>query len=79
MENELEPKLNLGNLAGSLANLVNLANKLSDPATLAKLQNDAQAILTDVSKCVAAVDVASTDLKKAVADLQAILGESNHA
>jgi hypothetical protein len=70
----LEPKLNLLNLAGSLGNLFNLVQKLSDPATLAQLEADGKLSLADVQQLMADAQKAAADLSKTVADLQAALG-----
>jgi hypothetical protein len=70
----MEPKLNLGNLAGSLGTVVSLVNALSNPATLAELEADGKLAADDVQKLLADAQVAATDLAKIVADVRTALG-----
>jgi len=72
--NNLEPKLNLINLAGSMGKLVDVVSKLSNPATLAQLETDGKLAAADVQTVMADVQKASADLSKALNDLQAALG-----
>jgi hypothetical protein len=74
MADNLKPELNILGLAGNLGNVVELANKLSNPATLAQLQADGKLALDDVQKLMADAHQAADDLNKLVTDLRAALG-----
>lgn len=75
MSDELQPKLlNVVALAGSLGKLVDLMNKINNPATLALLEADVKMAADDVQALMAAVDKASADLEKTLSDLRSALG-----
>lgn len=74
MPENLEPKLNLVNLAGSMGKIVALFDKLSNPATLAQLEADGKLAADDVQQLMAEVQKTSADLAKALADVQTALG-----
>lgn len=71
---ELEPKLNVANLASELGQVMSLLSKLNDPAQLALLEADGKLDLADVKQLMADVNKASADLSKSMSDLQAVLG-----
>lgn len=70
----LEPKLNLLNLAGSMGKLVDIASKLSNPATLAQLEADGKLAVADVQQLMEDAKKAADDLEKILKDLQTALG-----
>lgn len=75
MSEELEPKLlNVVNLAGDLGKLMDLVNKLSDPATLAKLQADAKAAADAVAKVLADAQAAEAQVNQVMSDVRTALG-----
>lgn len=73
--NEMQPKLNLLNLAGGMGKLVDLANKFSDPATLADLEAQGKLTLADVQELMADVNKLTVDGAALVAKVQKLLGE----
>ena len=73
-EENLEPKLNILNLAGSMGKLVDIVSKLSNPATLAQLESDGKLAVADVQKLREDAKNSANDLEKILSDLQTALG-----
>ena len=71
----LEPKLNLLNLAGGMGKLVDLLNKVSDPAALGQLEASGKITLADIEALMADVKKVSDDVTALVNLVQKLLGE----
>lgn len=73
--NAAEPKLNILNLAGGMGKLVELANTLTNPATLADLEASGKLTLADIQALIDDVNKLTVDAKALIAKVQALLGE----